>query len=665
MRTDAGGAVRAEGNVRACFDGHVLHSDILEYDRRAELLRVPNDFSLQSADGQYEVDGNGLRYDLRAQTGEVQNARVAVNDELRASGETLHLQDGRFRVERVEMTSCKGETPDWALYADSIAQEEKDLLVVRDVVLRVADLPVMYFPVYYARTGNRQKQSGFLVPEFKYNSDEGGNFRQPYYLFLADNYDATFTPEWYREHGFLFNGEFRYLTAAHRGRIDVGWAPGGESRGRQQWTHEWQIAGGRIEIDAEDVSDDRYFGDFSDDNEVLAKRNLPRKIAVEYARGEWQFAGRFESFKTINYTGAPPHDLLPQANARWRGQKGAFFWDSDWEFSRFAANDPAQFEGDRWLWRTAISRRQDVGGVAVYPEIGFHAARYSGKRGNFLDAHGAFREINGDARFITPYFLVRGESGDRPLPAENWTYQLRAVYAYAPDRKQDNAPVFDTVLREFTTGGIYDWNRFSGGDRAADANVAAYGADFRWRNPQTHAPGLDLEIAQRYYLRRPRVVLPDEDDPPESGFANLFAALRVHLNPRWKMEGDVEWNPAAKSFERVYADLRADFGGGYLLRIGGLREDGESIVAGGALPLGKRAEFAMLTRYLLDDDEFSKSDFSLVFRGECGCWSVFLRAGNLITSESGTKTSYSVGFEFKGLGRAGNNQYRKILSDLR
>lgn len=665
-KTISGGeTMRAEGDVRACFGGYVLHTESLEYDRREDLLRAPHSFELRTADEEYVLRGDSFRYRPRAQTGAATNANIAVGGEgLRASGESLYLEEGRFRAEAVEMSSCKTESRDWVLSADSIMQDEENSVAVRGAVLRAGGIPVMYLPVFYVR-GDEEKRGGFLPPEFQYSADEGGNLRLPYYFFLADNYDATLTPEWFGEHGFLLGGEFRYLTAAHRGQTDFGWAPGGESRGRQNFSHEWNFARGRVQIAAENVSDDEYFSDFADESELLAKRNLPRKIIAEYARDGWRTSAALESFKTINYAGAPPHDLVPQLRLRRDGSHGGYVWNSEWEFSRFAANRPRQFEGDRWLWRAGIYRRWNVGGAAVYPEAGFHAVKYSGEDGEFLEANDETRDIDGDADFLTPYMRVRIESGDRPLAESDWTYQLRGVYAYSPESEQQNAPVFDSVLREFSAGGIYDWNRFSGGDRAADAHVAAYGADFRWWDSQSGRSRLDLELAQRYYLRRPRVVLPDEGAPPQRGFANLFAALRARLNDKWKIEGDAEWNPAADSFESVYADVRADFGGGRFLRAGGLWEESESVLAGGAIPLGARADFAFLARYILDDDEISESETALVFRGECGCWSLFLRAGNLITSEADNKTSYSVGFEFKGLGRAGSNGYEKIVDDLR
>ena len=648
--------VRASGDVRACFNNYVLRAETLEYARSAQELRAPHGFELYSTE--HLLRGDALRYSPHLQRGEVDNANIAVGkDGLRATGKKLYLQNQLFGATDVELSSCKNQSRDWTLFAAAV-QQEPGIVAANNTWLYLGKIPVLYLPTLRIHT-NTDKRTGFLTPEFKYNSGEGINYRQPYYFLLAQNYDATLIPHWFSQHGILWGGEFRYLTAAHRGRLKSYWAPE-DDRARQQIEHEWRGDSWRIRGFINHVSDHNYFSDFSEDTNLLAMHNLPRGAIAEFEEGGWRARAAFESFKTINYTGTPPHNILPQVQLRYKGGDGDVAWNSDLEYSRFTANRATQIEGQRWLWRGGIWRRIPIGGVVVFPEGGFHAAKYIG--GTLSTA----AAINADAAFITPYTRLRFESGDRPLPGiAAASYQLRGVYAFAPQTRQQHAPLFDTSLREFSSGGIYDWNRFIGGDRAADTHVAAYGADFRWWDSVSGREFLSMEFAQRYYLRQPRLTLPEESAPPDSGFANLLAAMRAEINGKWRAEGNAEWNPARNDFESVYVDVRADFGGGKLLRAGGLFEKEESVLLGGATPLGDRIEVAFLARYLLDGDRAAESAIATVMRGECDCWRLFFRVANLITAEDNDKKSYSVGFELKGLGRAGGNSYDDIISDLR
>ncbi|MBE8158859.1 MAG: LPS-assembly protein LptD [Betaproteobacteria bacterium] len=553
----------------------------------------------------------------------------------------MYFAEDAFLAHNVEISSCKPESRDWVLRAEEVRQKENGLLA-RGAWLYARGVPAFYLPAVWVNTGDT-KQSGLLPPAVEYSG--GGRIRLPYYFFLAENYDATITPEWLGGHGFLVGGDFRYLAKTYGGDAHISWNPGGDGgRGRQRIAHNWKSGNWRVNIAADNVSDDEYFSDFSDDSALLAARNLPRRIFAEYAREDWSGSALVESIKTLDYAGTPPPDRLPQLRLRRDGGGGGFFWHSEWEWTRFVAA-AAQNGGGRWLWRGAVRRRFSVGAAELTPESGVHAAKYPG-----------------GAAFLTPFARIRAESAYYPLPGGG-NYRLRAAYAYAPESNQNNAPVYDTALRELSAGGIYDWNRFSGGDRASDASVAAYGAEMRFWDAAAGRERVALEIAQRYYFRRPRLVLENETSPPERGFANLLAELRLKSG-RWKAESNAEWSPADNSFESVYADVRADFGG-RLLRLGGLLEEEKNIIAGGAFPLGRRADFSFLLRYILDDDRVAEANAALAVRGECGCWKFYLQGKNLITAEDDNKVSYSFGLELTGLGKMGGNGYDKIAAELR
>ena len=635
--------VRAEGGVRACFDRYILDAGALEYDRKNDFLHAPGSFELSAPEWGQALTGEKLSYRPKRRSGEAEAVNIVVGEDgLHAEGEKLYFEESAFFARNVEISSCKPESRDWVLRAEEVRQQEYGFSA-RNTWFYAGGAPVMYLPAVRINT-SKEKRGGFLPPEAEYS--DGGRIRLPYYFFPAENYDATLTPEWLGKHGFLLAGEFRYLSQNYRGDANLSWNPGTNGgRGRQHLAHTWESKNWRVNLSADNVSDGDYFADFSDDTALLATRNLPRRIHVEYGRESWRGGALFESLKTINYAGDAPHNRLPQLSLRKDGGNGEFIWDSEWEYTRFVAPSAAQTGGGRWLWRGAARRGFNFGGAKIIPESGAHAAKYTG-----------------GAAFISPFARLRAESGYHPLPGGG-NYQLRAMYAYAPETNQKNAPLYDSALREFSVGGIYDWNRFSGGDRASDTNAAAYGAEIHfWDGARQQ---IILEAAQRYYFRRPRITLPDENAPPESGFSNMLAELRLKSG-RWKAEGNAEWSPAADSFESVYADVRADFGR-KLLRLGVFLEDeeDENLILGGAAPLGARADFGFLLRYILDDDRIAEADAALALRGECGCWRFFLQGRNLITDESGSKTSYSFGLELTGLGKMGSNGYDRIIAKLR
>ena len=75
-------------------------------------------------------------------------------------------------------------------------------------------------------------------------------------------------------------------------------AVGGQGRGRQSFSHAWSGGRWRLAAAAENVSDDNYFSDFSDNSDQLALRNLSRRAAAEYRGDNWRWSVAMESFKT-------------------------------------------------------------------------------------------------------------------------------------------------------------------------------------------------------------------------------------------------------------------------------------------------------------------------------------------------------------------------------
>ena len=641
--------VRAKGRVRACFDSYILRAEVLEYRAQDGFMHAPDKFELYRDDGDQLLSGDSFRYWHDNQLGEIDNAQAVIGEQkLYARSKTAHLREKHISAQDVQVTSCKPDSVGWEIRADSV-QIENEIITIDDAWLKVGRVPLFYIPYFVINT-NDEKRSGLLPPDARFSNAEGIYLAQPYYFNLADNYDATFTPQLFTEQGILLNGEFRYLTKQQQGEINIDWLPSGNDRGRQYIQHQWTGRDWQIKVDADNVSDSQYFNDFSDDNKLLAARNLPRRVSGSYIYNNWQAAATAETFQTLDFNGDLPHDRLPWAQLQYQNIYHDYVGRSEWDYTRFVANRAAQPSGGRWLWRATLWRRFDVGGVEVFPEIGWHAAKYSG------ESEGAF---------FTPYTRLRVESGGYSLPGiSNGSYDLLAVYAYAPKTRQENIPLFDTALRELTLGGIYDWNRFSGGDRASDANVAAYGISFRLWDDKNNEQAI-IEFAQRYYLRRPRLTIVEERNPPERGFSNFLASWQAKIDRRWKTEGDIEWNPERGSSERFYADLRADFGKRRLLRIGALIDEEESLLLGSGLPLGKRVDFSFFARYLLNTDKITDAEAAIAVRAECGCWEVFFKFQNILTSDSKNKISYSVGLQLTGLGTLGSNSYKNIIDNIK
>ena len=91
-------------------------------------------------------------------------------------------------------STCPPEERSWELRARRIdVDTEEGMGVARGAVLRVGKVPVLYVPWFPFPVDDRRR-TGLLYPAIGSSGRNGFDYRQPIYLNLAPNYDATLTP---------------------------------------------------------------------------------------------------------------------------------------------------------------------------------------------------------------------------------------------------------------------------------------------------------------------------------------------------------------------------------------------------------------------------------------------------------------------------------------
>ena len=206
--------------------------------------------------------------------------------------------NGDIRADNTVMTRCLPDDGAW-----SVEGKQVDIGAgsrygeVRDAVLRVAGVPVMYTP-YLRFPTTDERQSGFLFPSFGFSDEDGTDIAVPYYFNLAPNYDATVTPRYLSERGAMLEVEGRHLARGKGQFADtvIGGAflasddlydgnlsrdefeeagLSGRFRPDDRWLasiqHQGRIGDFRTLIDYTEVSDLDYFRDLGTNLEVTSQ----------------------------------------------------------------------------------------------------------------------------------------------------------------------------------------------------------------------------------------------------------------------------------------------------------------------------------------------------------------------------------------------------------
>ena len=211
-KVDSESVTLFEGSVKAKQANRTLEADRVQYDRNTEDLDAQGNVIFSTE--QIKVTGDEIHFNLGSNQGTVDNAQYftgAVNGRGDADKITLHSKTS-IELDEASFTTCPADSEAWALRATTISLDNQSQQgTANNVVLEVADIPVLYLPYIRFPLGD-VRMSGFLFPGLGVSNKHGTEISLPYYWNIAPNVDATITPHTMSKRGVMLETEFRYLT---------------------------------------------------------------------------------------------------------------------------------------------------------------------------------------------------------------------------------------------------------------------------------------------------------------------------------------------------------------------------------------------------------------------------------------------------------------------
>ena len=391
--------------------------------------------------------------------------------------------------------------------------------VARNATIRIGKVPVMYVPWFMFPIDERRR-TGLLYPQLSLSGRNGFDWKQPIYLNLAPNYDATLYPRYMSDRGSLLGAEFRWLYPNGRGEVYGNWMPQRrpagrrarplpqrpqrQSRSRARPCRKTIAASSRLtashnlnsawyaNTNLGWVSDTHYFEDFSSSLYGISNYSI-RSDAGLYGRGRyWEASLMADHYQLADYTltdASLAFDRLPRAYAslgaavfgHWlqagvdteavRFQHTEFLGGSRLDLKPFIVDaagrrelvHPAQ--AGLALHDLPVGRQRDRARQRVRPSLRRH--RHSGADRTVQRRHADSQPADHLGR-CRPVLRPQHADPWRQLPAYAGTADL--LPERAPYRDQDGLPIFDTGPTTFSWGQLFRDNRYTGADRQTDAN---------------------------------------------------------------------------------------------------------------------------------------------------------------------------------------------------
>ncbi|MFM6990993.1 MAG: LPS-assembly protein LptD [Rhodoferax sp.] len=696
-RTDRDASL--EGNVELRKSGTLIRADRLDYDIPSDTARATGHVWVQRNGNTYQGPYLELGIDAFEGFFTAPSYEFGQNGAHGQAARAEFVDNTHMTVYQASYTTCKRQPgpdwlPDWVLTAARIdIDNDEDIGLAQSAVLSFKGFPLLHvMPISFPLTEKRK--SGMLPPAIGLDNANGLELSTPYYLDIAPNRDATFTPTLMTARGVNLGAEFRYLERGYSGAVRLSYMPTDKLRETQRWdasiVHstnvDLPVGGVTLAANLNRVSDDNYWRDFTNSNAIhsggaiagATQRLLPADMTASWTRGDFSSIFKVLKWQTLQDPTAPiipPYDRVPQWSARYSKSDAQ---GADWSLDL----DMTQFQSDRSL--TLQPNAQRAFGLAqisypmlrpagfVTPKLQLHTTSYQ------FDALVAGQQT---ATSTVPTFsldsglvLERGTNlFGRQLVQ---TLEPRAFYVYTPFYDQHQLPNYDTGANDFNFATIYTENAFVGNDKISDNNLLTLGLTTRYIDADNGAQLARFGVAQRLRFQDQKVTLDGNSSGAAAGVSDILLGAAANLTDRWVVDSTVQYNVRSEQSVRAVMGVRYSpsnfrvFNVAYSYQ----RELSEQIDTSWQWPL---SDFARNDNsasgegryYALGRLNYSLSDGRLVntvlgVEYDAGCWIGRLVMERIQTSVDSSNQRLMFQLEFVGFTRVGLSPEKTLSSNI-
>ena len=198
-------------DIRASGDVLLQQRDLRVFAERAEMNSRTKLGVFYQANGIARI---GEAPEEKSQFGTQESDVSFTGERIEKSGpKTYKIHHGSF-------TTCAQPVPRWEMTMGDATITMDEHALMRNVILRVKDVPVFYLPAFYYPMEKDDRSSGFLLPTYGASNLRGTTLSNAFFWAISRSQDATFFHDWTSKFGQGFGSEYRYVkSAGSRGNV--------------------------------------------------------------------------------------------------------------------------------------------------------------------------------------------------------------------------------------------------------------------------------------------------------------------------------------------------------------------------------------------------------------------------------------------------------------
>jgi LPS-assembly protein len=314
----------ATGNVEIIRGGSRLVAD------RVEINRATGEAVAQGKavffDGQDRLVGERIDFNLNTGTGVVYKGSTFVPPYYRLSADRMdRLGESVYSVRQGIFTTCEGDDPAWSFRLGSAEADLDNLITGTDTSFLVKGVPVIPWVPFFAASIRRERQSGFLFPEFGSNSRYGFLARAPYYWAINDSQDLTLALDVFSKRGIGADLDYSYILSRDtRGQLTAfginesflnsrqsAGLP--ENRGYSRLQHVWQATPSlSFKLDSNVTSDDTIYKTYAFTTADRVRQIAETNAFVTQRWNSFNLVGRVYWYQDLTQTRAVELQRAPE-----------------------------------------------------------------------------------------------------------------------------------------------------------------------------------------------------------------------------------------------------------------------------------------------------------------------------------------------------------------
>jgi LPS-assembly protein len=215
---------RRTGQVQVSCADMMFFAD--EMDFYTDKGRVTASGNVVFTSGGNRIGADRMEFDTKTRTGTFFNASgtATLGDRVDRSlfgtqepdayfyGEKIEkLGPRKYRVTRGGFTTCVQPTPRWEITSGTATLTLDEYAFLRNSILRVKGVPLLYLPVFYYPIQEDDRATGFLLPTYGASTYRGQTISNAFFWAIGRSHDATFFHDWFSKTGQGGGAEYRYI----------------------------------------------------------------------------------------------------------------------------------------------------------------------------------------------------------------------------------------------------------------------------------------------------------------------------------------------------------------------------------------------------------------------------------------------------------------------